>query len=329
MNDTKISGKKIFIAGIAGFVPGHLAQYYLNQGAIVHGVDSFITGDPRTIQILKQYPNFHFYQEDLTSNTDNNAAWQQVQFDWIFSLASPASPIDFERIPLEIMLVNSLGTLKLLELSRKINARFLEASTSEVYGDPLVHPQHESYHGNVNLIGPRAPYDESKRFAETLTMTYNRKYQVDTRIVRIFNTYGPRMRKDDGRVIPNFITQALSNEPITVYGDGSQTRSFCFVDDLVRYIHSIMEYEGPRASMPVNIGTTQEFTVLEIAHKIKELCESKSPIVFKEKGADDPVRRRPNLNELSSRIGPSNIDRAININDGLKATINYFRNMVP
>lgn len=319
-----LEGKTILISGVAGFIPGHLAESYLKRGARVIGVDNLITGSLDTVSILQKYKNFTFHRGDV-STTEMGQIWEEYAFDWIFSMASPASPVDFERIPLEIMLSNSQGALNLLRLAQRKGAKFLQASTSEVYGDPLQHPQKETYFGNVNPLGIRAPYDESKRYAETLAMVFWRKYGVDTRLVRIFNTYGPRMRKDDGRVIPNFINQALKNLPLTVYGQGNQTRSFCFVDDLVSYIHTVMTKNNfENIHYPVNIGTTQEFTVLEVAKKIISLCNSKSEIEFRKIGADDPVLRRPDLTRLEKIVGRSLEGNSISIDEGLKRTIEYF-----
>ena len=234
MPTENMEGKTILVAGACGFIPGHLCEYYLKLGSRVLGVDNFITGQASTRKALEAYELFSFEEHNIYQSLPD---FKGIPIDYIFSMASPASPRDFESIPLEIMRVNAEGTRKLLDLAREKGARFLEASTSEVYGDPEVHPQGEDYPGRVNPIGVRSCYDESKRYAEALTMVYHRRFGIDTRIVRIFNTYGPRMRPDDGRVIPNFIGQALRGEDLTLYGDGSQTRSFCYVSDLVSAIH--------------------------------------------------------------------------------------------
>ncbi len=309
----------MLIAGAAGFVPGHVAEFYLKNGYRVVGLDNFITGTKSNIEVLTQYPNFDFYEVNIYEELPD---FEDVKFDYIFSLASPASPIDFPTIPLEIMRVNSEGTLKLLELAKQHNARFLEASTSEVYGDPEVHPQVETYHGNVNPIGPRSPYDESKRYAEAMTMMYNRKFNVDTRIVRIFNTYGPRMRPDDGRVIPNFINQALKGEDLAVYGDGKQTRSFCFVSDLVCAIDKVMM--KIHESTPYNIGNPDEYTILDLANFIIKVLGSKSKIVFSELPQDDPKLRRPNIDKIKNACGylPD-----ISLERGIKETAEYFQGL--
>ncbi|MFZ4714147.1 MAG: NAD-dependent epimerase/dehydratase family protein [Bacteriovoracaceae bacterium] len=314
---TDFTGKTVLIAGAAGFIPGHMAEFYLNLGAKVIGIDNFITGTQKNIEILKRYPQFTFFNQNIFMGLPD---FSRLSIDYIFNMASPASPIDFAKIPVEIMRINSEGTLHLLELAKRKNARILEASTSEVYGDPDIHPQVESYNGNVNPIGPRSCYDESKRFAEALTMTYNR-LGVDTRIVRIFNTYGPRMRPDDGRVIPNFVNQALRNEDITVFGDGSQTRSYCYVSDLVDAIHYVMFTEDPT---PFNIGNADEYTVLETAEKIIKLTDSKSKIIYKDLPKDDPRKRRPSLTKIQSQ---SPYSPKINFDEGLLRTIEHFKNL--
>jgi dTDP-glucose 4,6-dehydratase len=264
---------------------------------------------------LSKYPNFEFHHCNIYEHlpTINKV-------DYIFSMASPASPIDFSIIPLETMRVNSEGTLKLLELARVTGARFLECSTSEIYGDPEIHPQVESYVGHVNPIGPRSCYDESKRYAEALTMTYHRKFHVDTRIVRIFNTYGPGMRANDGRVIPNFINQALRDEDLTVYGEGSQTRSFCYVDDLVRAMDIVMFSKDPT---PFNIGNPDEYSILDCAKEIIRVLGSKSKIVYRELPEDDPKQRRPDISKLQKI---SNYKPQVGFEEGIKKTALYFKN---
>ncbi len=310
-----MKGKTILVAGAAGFIPHTLAKFYLEKGAKVIGLDNFITGSPQNIDLLSKYPNFEFHHCNIYEHLPSFS-----KIDYIFSMASPASPIDFHLIPLETMRVNSEGTLKLLELARVTGARFLECSTSEVYGDPEIHPQVETYVGHVNPIGPRSCYDESKRFAEALTMTYHRKFSVDTRIVRIFNTYGPGMRANDGRVIPNFINQALRGEDLTVYGDGSQTRSFCFVDDLVRAMDAVMFGDD---HTPFNIGNPDEYTILDCAKEIIKVLGSKSKISFKPLPEDDPKQRRPDISKLQKI---SNYEPQIGFEEGIKRTALYFNN---
>lgn len=313
-----LKGKTILVAGAAGFVPSTLSEFYLNLGAKVIGLDNFITGSRSNIEILSRYDNFEFHEVDVSKGLPD---FSDVTIDFIFSLASPASPIDFKIIPLEIMQVNTNGTWNLLELAKEKGAKFLEASTSEVYGDPEIHPQVESYVGHVNPIGPRSPYDESKRFAETLTMTYHRQFGVDTRIIRIFNTYGPRMRPDDGRVIPNFINQAMNNEDITIYGDGSQTRSFCFVTDLVEAIHNVMFSNDPT---PFNCGNPDEYTIKEAAEFIVKTLGSTSKISYHPLPEDDPKKRRPNMDKLFSI---SDYRPKIGFEEGLKRTAEYFKSI--
>lgn len=313
---TSMEGKTVLVAGAAGFVPSTLCEFYLNLGAHIIGIDNFITGSRSNIDLLSSYKNFEFHQYNIYERLPN---FKDQKIDYIFSMASPASPIDFAIIPIEIMRVNSEGTLKLLELAKEKNARFLEASTSEVYGDPEVHPQKEDYVGHVNCIGPRACYDESKRFAEALTMSFHHKYNVDTRIVRIFNTYGPRMRANDGRVIPNFITQAMKGEDLTVYGDGSQTRSYCFSTDLVAALHNVMMCNDPT---PFNIGNPDEYTVKETAELIIKILGSTSKITYLPLPKDDPKRRRPDIGKLQ---GVSDYKPLKSFEDGIGETAEYFR----
>lgn len=314
---TTMEGKTVLVAGAAGFVPSTLCEFYLNLGAHVIGIDNFITGSRSNIDLLSTYKNFEFHQYNIYEKLPN---FKDQKIDYILSMASPASPIDFAIIPVEIMRVNSEGTLKLLELAREKNARFLEASTSEVYGDPEIHPQREDYVGHVNPIGPRSCYDESKRFAEALTMSFHHKYNVDTRIVRIFNTYGPRMRPNDGRVIPNFITQAMNGEDLTVYGDGSQTRSFCFSTDLVQAIHNVLMSNDPT---PFNCGNPDEYTVKETAELIIKILGSSSKIVHLPLPKDDPKRRRPDIGKLQA---VSDYAPKIKFEEGIRQTAEYFKN---
>lgn len=314
-----LEGKTILVAGAAGFVPSTLSEFYLRDlGAKVIGLDNFITGSRSNIEILSKYENFEFHECDVAEGLPD---FSGVDIDYIFSLASPASPIDFKVIPLEIMKVNSMGTWNLLELAKEKGARFLEASTSEVYGDPEIHPQVEEYVGSVNPIGIRSPYDESKRFAESLTMTYHRQFAVDTRIIRIFNTYGPRMRPDDGRVIPNFINQAMNNEDITIYGDGTQTRSFCFVTDLVAAIHNVMFSE---VHTPFNCGNPDEYTIKEAAEFIIKTLNSESKITYHPLPEDDPKKRRPDMHKLFTI---SDYRPKVGFEEGLKQTAEYFKSL--
>lgn len=312
-------GKTVLVAGSAGFVPSHLSEFYLKLGAKVIGVDNFITGSPSNIDLLSKYPNFEFYDKNIYKDLPS---FRNTNIDYIFSLASPASPIDFARIPIEIMRVNSEGTLRLLDLAREKGSRFLEASTSEVYGDPEIHPQTEDYFGRVNPIGPRACYDESKRYAEALTTSYSAKYRVDTRIVRIFNTYGPRMRLNDGRVIPNFIKQALSGKDITLYGDGSQTRSFCYVSDLVKAIHNVMFCD---ISTPFNVGNPDEYSIKSCAEKIIKVLGSTSLLKYLPLPEEDPKRRRPDLTKL---LSVSDYTPSVIFSEGILKTAEYFKTII-
>lgn len=313
-----LKGKNILVAGSAGFVPSTLTKFYLDLGANVVGLDNFITGSRSNVEKLSKYENYEFIECDVAEGLPD---FKDIKFDYIFSLASPASPIDFKIIPLEIMKVNSQGTLHLLELTREHKARFLEASTSEVYGDPEIHPQVEDYVGCVNPIGPRACYDESKRFAEALTMSFHRRHAVDTRIVRIFNTYGPGMRPNDGRVIPNFINQAMKGEDITIYGDGSQTRSFCYVTDLVNAIHNVMFSE---VNTPFNCGNPDEYTIKHTAETIIKILGSTSKLSYHPLPEDDPKKRRPDLHKLQSI---SDYVPQMSFEEGIKLTAEYFKTL--
>ena len=313
---SSLEGKTVLVAGAAGFVPSSLAKYYLELGAKVIGLDNFVTGSRSNLNKLNKYSTFEFHEANIYEELPD---FSKQKIDFIYSLASPASPIDFFKIPLEIMRVNSEGTLKLLELAKEKKARFLEASTSEVYGDPLIHPQVETYVGNVSCTGPRSCYDESKRFAEAMTMVFKRYHNVDTRIIRIFNTYGPGMRPNDGRVIPNFINQAMENKDITVYGDGLQTRSFCFVTDLVEAIHHVM-FLGD--STPYNCGNPDEYSILECAKEIIKVLGSKSKIVHLPLPEDDPKKRRPDITKLKKLSG---FVPKVSFYEGIKETANYFK----
>jgi nucleoside-diphosphate-sugar epimerase len=308
---------KIVVTGGAGFIGSHLCTRLLDEGHNVLCVDNLITGDERNIAPLRNHPHFSFLYQDVTRPFEFEA-------DAIFHLASPASPVGYMDHPIETILVNSQGTYQMLEQAKKQNAMFLVASTSEAYGDPLVHPQREDYWGNVNPIGPRACYDESKRLGETLTMEYYRQYRMNARIVRIFNTYGPNSQINDGRMIPNFITQALLNEPLTIYGDGSITRSICYVSDLVDGLMRAM-FKPHTAGEVFNLGNTEEHTVLEYAKIIIQLCEASSSIIFEPNRVDDPERRRPDISKAQRVLG---WEPKISIDAGLRRTIEWFSTYV-
>lgn len=306
--------KRALITGGAGFLGSHLCDKLIDEGIEVVCMDNFITGSPDNIAHLIGIDGFQFIRHDVT-----NYVYVAGQVDYILHFASPASPIDYMKLPIQTLKVGSLGTHKSLGLAKSKDARFLLASTSEVYGDPLIHPQPEDYWGNVNPVGFRGVYDEAKRFAEAMTMAYNRYHSVDTRIVRIFNTFGPRMRLNDGRAIPNFIKQALKNDPVTVYGDGSQTRSVCYVDDLINGIYSLLLSEEVE---PVNIGNPGELSMLELAREIVVLTGSKSEIVFEKLPEDDPKVRQPDISKAKKLFDwTPKVDRK----EGLKKTIEYFR----
>ncbi|HEU4561719.1 MAG TPA: UDP-glucuronic acid decarboxylase family protein [Longimicrobium sp.] len=308
---------RILITGAAGFLGSHLADRFLAEGHQVVGMDNFITGHPDNIAHLIGRPDFLFVQHDVT-----NYIYVEGPLDGVLHFASPASPVDYLEKPIQTLKVGSLGTHKALGLAKAKGARFLLASTSEVYGDPLVHPQPESYWGNVNPVGPRGVYDEAKRFAEAMTMAYHRFHGVETRIVRIFNTYGPRMRPGDGRVVSNFIVQALRGEPLSVYGDGSQTRSFCYVDDLVDGIFRL--FHGGRAD-PTNVGNPDEFTVRELAEKVIAMTGSSSGIDQRPLPEDDPKVRRPDITQARAVLG---WEPKVPLQEGLERTIPYFRTLV-
>ena len=307
---------RALVAGGAGFIGSHLCDFLLDRGVSVVCVDNLVTGRNSNIVRLAGRRGFHFILHDITEPLHVNG-----RLDAVFNLASPASPKDYLGLPLETLAVGSAGTRNLLELSRRRKAVFVQASTSEVYGDPLVHPQPESYWGNVNPVGPRGCYDEAKRFAEAITVAYRDFHGIDTRIVRIFNTYGPRMRPNDGRIVPSLIGQALRNEPLTVFGDGSQTRSFCYVSDLVdgvvRLLHSPVKD-------PVNVGNPAEMTVLEFAETIKKLTGTAAPIVRRPLPVDDPKQRQPDITKARTLLG---WEPKVPLDEGLKATIAYFRTL--
>lgn len=305
--------KRALVAGGAGFVGSHFCELLLSKKYSVTIVDSLITGQKRHAEYL-QSKGCQFIQADVCELPNLG-----TDFDEIYDLASPASPIDFERIPVKILETGSVGHRNLLELARKSKARIFFASTSEVYGDPEVHPQVESYFGNVNPIGPRGCYDEAKRFGEAMTMAYHREYGVQTRIVRIFNTYGPRMRETDGRIIPNFFMQGLHNQPLTIYGDGSQTRSFCFVSDMCRGFYQLMQSD---CTDPVNIGNPVEMTVLQMAQTVRELTGNTADFDFRPLPANDPKLRRPDITRARKVL---NWEPQVNLKDGLAHTLEFFK----
>lgn len=302
------------VTGGAGFLGSHLCDYLLEQGHQVICVDNLITGSAWNLQHITS-SDFTYLEHDVTK-----PLYVEEDVDFVFHFASPASPVDYTRLPIQTLKVGALGTHNMLGLAKAKGARFMLASTSEVYGDPLVSPQPESYWGNVNPVGPRGVYDEAKRFAEAMTMAYHRYHGLDTRIVRIFNTYGPRMRLDDGRVVPNFVSQALRGEALTVYGDGSQTRSFCFVSDEIEGIYRLMMSEYVE---PVNIGNPEEYTILEFAKVIIELTGTDSDIVFRPLPTDDPRQRRPDIS-LARRL--LDWEPVVSLREGLMETIKYFKN---
>ena len=305
------------ITGAAGFLGSHLTDLLLARGHKVIGIDNFVTGSVENIQHLGGNQDFKFIQQDVTE-----FLFIHGPVDYVWHFASPASPIDYLEIPIQTLKVGSLGTHKVLGLAREKKARVLLASTSEIYGDPLVHPQREDYWGNVNSVGPRGCYDESKRFAEALVMAYHREHGLDTRIVRIFNTYGPRMRLRDGRVVPAFMGQALTGQPLTVFGRGQQTRSFCYCSDLIEGIYRLMMSE---TSDPVNIGNPQELTILEFAQRILRLTRSRSKITYQPLPVDDPKQRQPDIARAQKIL---HWEPVVPLEEGLKKTIDYFRSRV-
>ena len=309
-----MSKPRALITGGAGFLGSHLCDRFLAEGYEVICMDNLITGDLRNVEHLFDEADFHFAHQDVTEFIHVPG-----RLDVVMHFASPASPIDYLELPIQTLKVGSLGTHKALGLAHAKRARFLLASTSECYGDPLIHPQKEDYWGNVNPVGPRGVYDEAKRFAEAMTMGYHRYHEVETRIVRIFNTYGPRMRLNDGRALPAFMSQALRGEPITVFGDGSQTRSFCYVDDLVEGIWRLLHSDEP---MPTNIGNPSEMTILQFAEKVRELTGSKSEIVFKDLPQDDPKVRQPDITKAKEVLG---WEPKVDLDTGLRRTLEYFR----
>lgn len=308
--------KKVLITGAAGFLGSHLCDRFLKEGFFVIGMDNYITGDKKNLIHLKENSNFKFIEHDVTEFVKIEG-----NLDYILHFASPASPIDYLKIPIQTLKVGSLGTHNLLGLAKAKKARILIASTSEVYGDPLVHPQTESYYGNVNTIGPRGVYDEAKRFQESITMAYHRFHGLETRIVRIFNTYGPRMRLNDGRVIPAFMGQALRGEDLTIFGDGSQTRSFCYVDDQVEGIFRLLLSDYTE---PVNIGNPHEITIKEFAEEIIKLTGTTQKVIYKALPVDDPLQRQPDIT-LAKKI--LNWEPKIDREEGMKLTFNYFKTL--
>lgn len=310
------TSQTVLVTGGAGFIGSHLCEALLAERHKVVAVDNLCTGRLANIRHLEREARFDFHQTDISRPFDIG------RFDYVFHFASAASPADYMRLGVETLMVGSAGTRNVLELARKYGAKYLVASTSECYGDPLVHPQPESYWGNVNPIGPRSVYDEAKRFTEALTMAYHRYHKVDTRIVRIFNTYGPRLQLNDGRVISNFMRQALRGEPLTVYGDGSQTRSFCYVSDEVE---GILRLSRSDYHLPVNIGNPTEFTILECAKLVKEVAGSRSEIAFEPLPEDDPRQRRPDITKAKALFG---WEPKIDLRSGLKLSLDYFRGVI-
>ena len=307
----------ILVTGAAGFLGSHLTDALLGEGNIIIGVDNLCTGNPANLAHLKNEPRFSFIDHDISKPFDPG------HVDYIFNFASPASPVDYSRLGPETLLVGSYGTIVTLDLARKYNAGYLHASTSECYGDPEVHPQVESYWGRVNPVGPRSVYDEAKRFSEAAVMAYHRYYNVDTHLVRIFNTYGPRLQANDGRVISNLVMQALRNEPLTIYGDGSQTRSFCYVSDL---IDGIVRLSKSSEHLPVNIGNPEEWTILECARKVLAVTDSTSRIVFDPLPQDDPTRRRPDITKARTLL---DWEPKVKLREGLERSLDYFRSCLP
>ena len=311
-----MTSKRALVTGGAGFLGSHLCDALLAEGWRLVAVDNLLTGRLSNLDHLKNNPAFEFLKKNIIEPFDPGS------IDLVFHFASPASPVDYTLHGIETLKVGSLGTFHALDVARKYGAKFLVASTSECYGDPLEHPQKETYWGNVNTIGPRSVYDEAKRFTESATMAYHRYYKVDTRIARIFNTYGPRMQLNDGRVIPNFMKQALRNEPLTVYGDGSQTRSFCYVSD---EIDGFLRLAKSGEHLPVNIGNPNEFTILECAQEVLKVTGSKSKIIYDPLPQDDPKQRRPDITKARRLLG---WEPKIQLEEGLKLSLEYFRKAV-
>jgi UDP-glucuronate decarboxylase len=307
--------KTIVVTGGAGFLGSHLCDLLIEEGNHVICIDNLFTGSKDNISHLVENKNFEFINHDII----NPIYLDHLIIDQIYNLACPASPIHFQFNPVRTIKANTLGVINMLGMAKKHKARILQASTSETYGDPLEHPQKETYRGNVNTIGPRACYDEGKRVAETLFFDYKRQHDMDIKVVRIFNTYGPRMHENDGRVVSNFIVQALKNEPITIYGDGSQTRSFCYVSDLIKGIHKMMNTKN--FTGPVNLGNPGEFNMLELAKKIIKLTSSKSKLIYKDLPEDDPKKRKPDISLARAKL---KWDPTFDVDKGLELTIDYF-----
>lgn len=313
-----MKGKRVLITGAAGFLGSHLCDRFIKEGCHVIAMDNLITGDLRNIEHLFKLQNFEFYHHDVSKFVHVPG-----ELHYILHFASPASPIDYLKIPIQTLKVGSLGTHNLLGLAKAKNARILVASTSEVYGDPMVHPQNEDYWGNVNPVGPRGVYDEAKRFQEAMTMAYHTYHNVETRIVRIFNTYGPRMRLNDGRVLPAFIGQALRGEDLTAFGDGTQTRSFCYVDDLIEGIYRLLLSD---CATPVNIGNPSEITINDFAQEIIKLTGTNQKVVFKPLPTDDPKQRQPDITKARAILG---WEPKVNREEGLRITYEYFKSLPP
>jgi len=306
--------KTALVAGGAGFIGSHLCEYLLGQGYRVYAIDSLVTGRRINIEHLLANPNFSWIEHDIVA-----PLYMNVPCDEIYNLASPASPVDFEKIPIFILKTAAIGHMNLLNWAKMNKARILFASTSEVYGDPLEHPQKETYLGNVNCIGHRGCYDEAKRYGEAISMAFRRQYGIETRIVRIFNTYGPRMRPEDGRVIPNFFTQGLSGKPFTIYGDGKQTRSLCYVSDLVEGLHKLMLSD---VADPVNVGNPDEYTILEIAKSVAAACGAQFKTEFMPLPPSDPKQRRPDITRAKELL---NWSPKISLKEGFVKTLDYFK----
>ncbi|OGQ51564.1 MAG: NAD-dependent dehydratase [Deltaproteobacteria bacterium RIFCSPLOWO2_02_FULL_53_8] len=310
--------KKVVITGAAGFLGSHLCDRFLKEGFQVTGIDNFLTGNPDNIAHLFGNPDFKFLHANVT-----NYIYVADDVDLVLHFACPASPVDYTNFPIQTLKVDSLGTLNTIGFAKLKKARYVFASTSEIYGDPLVHPQTETYWGNVNSIGPRSVYDEAKRFSESMTMAYHNAHGVDVRIVRIFNTYGPRMRLNDGRVVPNFAMQALKNEPLTIFGDGSQTRSFCYVDDLVEGIFRVSTKEGISGEV-FNLGNPDEYKIIDFAKIIIKATGSSSDIAFQPLPQDDPKQRCPDITKVKTTLG---WQPKVSLKDGLSKTIEFFKTL--